>query len=355
MEHIAVDSNLIASLAYDGQSAMQVLFRRGGLYQHDNVTLDEFEKLLNPGPEFEHSVGTAYNAIVKGQKPGVKIERHGNAPKPSGQPVQVAEPVCVELPRARVTGNAFAKLAEVLSVPAEPERPVTLPAEAQELNHKSLALTEQAQAIEVVSPVTQAQASEILLVIASMRKEIETTFQPMKDAAHKAHKVICDQERLVDGPLATAERLLKDRIGAYVLEQRRLAREAEGSLRKAEQERAKAEAKAAAMNQAIEQAIELESRGELEAAQVVLANPAPVPVRYVAPAPVAPAVAQVKGVSTRTEWTYRILDTNAIPREYLTVNESAIAAVVKRTFGKVRIPGIEAFETTVTAASRGRR
>lgn len=330
MEHIAVESNLIASLAYDGQSAMQVLFRRGGLYQHDNVTLDEFEQLLNPGPEFDHSVGKAYNAIIKGGKPGVKIEAHRNTPKPADPPVQTIE--------------------------AQPEpTPATLPAEAQELNHKSFELTERALAIEVVSPVTQTQASEILLVIASMRKEIETTFQPMKDAAHKAHKVICDQERLIDSPLATAERLLKDRIGAYVLDQKRLAREAEDALRKAAQERAEVEAKAAAMNQAIEQAIELESRGELEAAQVVLANPAPVPVRYVAPAPIAPAVAQVKGVNTRVEWTFRITDFNAIPREYMTVNESAIAAVVKRTNGKVRIPGIETYETTVTAASRGRR
>lgn len=326
MEHIALNSSQIASVAYDpAAEIMQVLFKRGGLYSHEKVSLAEFEQILYPGSEHEQSSGKAYNAIIKGRKPTTKLE---GTPWPSN------------------TAPAH------LPVDATHSEPAPLPAEVQTVSRKSTELTEQANALVVVDPTTQLQASEVLLAIAGMRKEIADTFKPMKDAAFKAHRVICEQEHTLDDPLRIAETTIKARIAQFIQVQLRLAREAEEAQREAERIRAEAEAAQATVEQALEQAIDLEARGDSAAAEAVLAAPAPVPARYVAPAPVAPAVAQVKGVSTRVDWDFRITDFNKIPREYLLINEIAIRNVGKSTKGRVVIPGVEFFEKTVVAASR---
>ena len=185
-----------------------------------------------------------------------------------------------------------------------------------------------------------------------MRREIGETFKPMKDAAYRAHKVICEQERMLDLPLETVEKVLKNRIGGFVTEQRRLAALEEQRLRQVAEAEAAERAAKETVDQAIEQAIDLEARGQTAAAEAVLAAPAPVPARYVAPAPVAPAVAQVKGVTMRTDWDFRITNINLIPREYLVINESAIRQLGKNTQGRAQVPGVEFFPKPVVAASR---
>ena len=330
MEHVAVNSSQIASIAFDS-GTMQVLFRRGGLYEYSDVSTEEYLSVLRPGAQHGGSVGTAFGALIKGRKTFRKLE---GTPWPSGNGTAAQQ--------SHEDGTA--------SPSSVPEPPV--PAEVQIVSRKSTELTEQAQLIEVVDQKTQEMASEVLLAIAGMRKEIADTFKPMKDAAYKAHKTICDQERALDNPLLDAERTLKNRIGGFVQEQQRLARAAEEEQRRAERERAEEEARRVAEEQALDQAIDLEARGNTEAAEAVLQNPAPVAPRYVAPAPIAPAVAQVKGVTTRMEWDFKIVDIAKIPREYLMVNEIAIRNLGKNTKGRINIPGVEFFEKPVVAASR---
>lgn len=328
MEHLAVNSSQIASLAHDIATArLQVLFRRGGLYEYSDVTADEFNQVLNPGPEHSSSIGVAFGKVIKGRKPSQKLE---------GQPWPA------------VAANEPAN--NRVETPA-PE-PAPVPAEVQVVSRKSTELTTQAEQIAVTDADSQTRASEALLAIAAMRKEIADTFKPMKDAAFKAHRTICDQERALDAPLASAEIIVKRRIGEFVQEQQRLAREAEEQLRLEARRIADEQARRIADEQAIEQAEELAARGNMAAAEAVLSNPAPVAVPYIAPAPVAPAVADVKGVGVRMEWDFRIVDINLVPREYMLVNETAIRQVVKATKGKVRIAGIEPFEKPVVSASR---
>jgi hypothetical protein len=192
----------------------------------------------------------------------------------------------------------------------------------------------------------------MLITVAQMQTEIETTFKPMKEAAFKAHRVICQQETNLKAPLVMAEKALKGQIVGYIDAQNRLAREADEANRKAALEQAEREAAAATVDQAIDQAIDLEARGNTQAAEAVLANPAPAPIRYQAPAPTRANVAEVKGVSTRQAWDYRITDFNKIPREYLLVNETAIRSAGKNTQGRIQIAGVEFFPTTVAATSR---
>ena len=218
--------------------------------------------------------------------------------------------------------------------------------EVEQVERKASLLVQNANSIKAIDPTTQAQASQVLLAIAALRKEVADTFRPMKEAAFRAHRVICEQEKKHDEPLAQAERAVNAQISVFVSEQRRIAKEAEDAARAAEKERAEREAKEEADRRALEDAEALQDMGDTVGAEAVLANPAPVPVRYVAPAPIAPAIAQVKGLTARSSWDFRITDESRIPREYLLVNESAIRAIGKRTYGKAKIAGVEFFETT---------
>lgn len=336
MEMQSVQSSQIAQVGHDGANKLRVLFRRGGLYEYTGVTPEEFDQLMNAD-----SLGSHFYRAIKGVKPFVKIEGT-EWPTPAAVPVlePVREPL--EPPASEV----------VQTSPAQPEEQNQ---EVERVAERSSLLVQNARSIKVIDPTTQSQASEMLLAVAAMRRQIEETFKPMKEAAFRAHRVICDQEKKVDKPLVDAEASLKKEIGDYILEQRRIAKAAEDEARRIEQERAAREAQEEAERLAIEDAIALEAQGDVKAAEAVLAAPAPVPVRYVAPAPVAPAVAQTSGVAMSTTWDFRILDEAQIPREYLLVNEAAIRALGKSTKGKAKVNGIEFFEKAQVSASRGGR
>lgn len=324
MDMISVQSSQIAQIGHDGQSKLRVLFRRGGLYEYSGVTALEFNDL-----QAAESIGSHFGRFIKGTKQVIKVEG-SEFPK-----VEYLEPE---------PSNVVEKQ-EVAAPEAENQ-------EVEQVAQKASLLVQNAKSIKVIDPTTQHQASQTLLAIASLRREVADTFKPMKDAAFRAHRTICEQEKKHDGPLAEAEAVVKSQIGGFVQRQQQLAREAEETARKAEKERAERAAREESERLAIADAITLESMGDTKGAEAVLANPAPVPVHYVAPAPIAPAVAQVQGVSTRDDWDFRIVDESLIPREYMLVNESAIRNLGKTTKGRAKVAGVEFFPKQVVAASR---
>jgi hypothetical protein len=327
MEMISVQSSQIAQIGHDGQSKCRVLFRRGGLYEYQTVTADEFESFRSA-----ESIGSHFAQFIK-VKPFKKVEGS-----------EFSAVSAIEAPAHRT----------VTEEPTDPAPAITEfeNQKVEQVAQKANLLVQNAVTLKVTNPPTQQLASQILLAIAALRREVADTFRPMKEAAFRAHRTVCEQEKKHDQPLADAERIVKTQIGNFVAEQQRLAREAEDAARKAEKERAEAEALELSQQRAIEDAVALEAIGDTVGAQAVLDNPAPMPVRYVAPAPIAPQVAQVSGVSLREDWDFRIINEMAIPREYLLVNESAIRALGKTTKGKARIAGVEFYSKQVVAASR---
>jgi hypothetical protein len=335
MEMQSVQSSQIAQVGHDGQSLLRVLFRRGGLYEYQNVTPDEFKEFVEAP-----SIGVYFGQRIKTAKPCTRLSDNfvQNAIA-DASPAVKAEPITIT---------------EVEPVQAAPAAPEEQNQEVERVAERSSLLVRNAVELKVTDMVTQGQASETLLAVASMLKQIETTFKPMKDAAFRAHRVVCDQETKLKEPLLKAEQALKGQIGSFVQEQRRIALETEQELRRVEQERARVEAEREAQERAIEDAVVLEAQGNVEAAEAVLNNPAPAPVRYVAPASVAPMVAQTAGVTTRMDWDFRVTNHELIPREYMLVNETAIRNAGKNTKGKVKIAGVEFFDKPVVSASRGR-
>ena len=340
MEMISVQSSQIAQIGHDGQSTCRVLFRRGGLYEYPTVSASEFEAFRSA-----ESIGRHFAQFIK-VKPFSKVEgSEFPAPVAAQSVIIAADP---DANGVYTFGPEDAGKTVKFPLPA-PE------IENQEVEHvaqKASLLVQDAITLKVIDPATQHQASQVLLAIAALRKEVADTFRPMKEAAFRAHRTICEQEKKHDQPLADAERAVKAQIGNFVAVQQRLAREAEEAARKVAQERAEREAREESERRAIADAEALQAMGDTAGAEAVLENPAPMPVRYVAPAPIAPQVAQVAGISTREDWDFRVVNEAAVPREYLLINESAIRALGKTTKGKARIAGIEFYPKQVVSASR---
>jgi hypothetical protein len=67
-------------------------------------------------------------------------------------------------------------------------------------------------------------------------------------------------------------------------------------------------------------------------------------------APLAPAVAKIKGVSAKKVWKFEIIDPLKVPREYLIVDESKVRAVVKALGANANIPGVRAYQEAQIAS-----
>jgi len=129
-------------------------------------------------------------------------------------------------------------------------------------------------------------------------------------------------------PLAEADGLVRQKYQAYQREQDRIAAEA-----RAEEERRQSW---------------LRERERLErAAALEDGQPEPQPIDP--PAPVAPMPEPSRTVrsalgttSTRKVWDFEVVDPEAVPNTFKTINEQAIRAAVRA--GERRIPGVRVFQ-----------
>jgi hypothetical protein len=319
MDMVSVQSSQISQIGHEGD-VLRVLFNRGDLYEFDGVSPSEFEALRGA-----QSIGKHFNATIKGRKTMKRLSADG----------QWSSPAPAEI-------KAEAKAVE--------------PAQIETTKREGLDLVARAKGIVVNSVATDREAKEMLLVVRAQSKQVDATFDPDIARWHAGHKAALAMKAEFKTPLNVADAYLLGQINDYALaekrrvdaEQRRLAAEAA--------EKAAREAKEEAERLALEDAIALEEQGDMVAAEAVLANPVPVVPRYVAPAPVAREVAQVKGVSqAQIVLQIRITDPSKVPDEYKVIDEAMILGVVRRTQGKIRIPGVEVYEGASTAVRTGRR
>ena len=208
--------------------------------------------------------------------------------------------------------------------------------EAKEITERALTVPEKAKAIIIKSNDDFLKAGEILTVIKSLRKEIDTTFDPIITKAHEAHKEAIAQKKKVDAPLIEAEGIIKPRMAAWNTEQERIRREEEDRLReiarKQEEERR------------LKEAVAAEQAGNKEEAEAIIEAPIEAP-----PVVVQKTTPKVAGVSFRKKWTFRVTDPLKVPREYLTVDEVKIGGVVRAMEGKINIPGVEVYSEDVVS------
>lgn len=170
-----------------------------------------------------------------------------------------------------------------------------------------------------------AKAGAFLTTIKDVRRQIDATFDGPIAAAYASHKAIVAAKRAHADPVDEAERIVKQKMGAYRQKQEDEARErqrvAEEAARKVAEEArrvAEAAARKAAEEARAAEVARLKAEGDKKAAAaaaraaiyvppVVVAPPAPVVVPHVAPATAA-------GVSFRERWTASVADFPALVR-----------------------------------------
>jgi len=219
----------------------------------------------------------------------------------------------------------------------------------QELEQKALSFPEQARTFRVADQATLNKANDFLLTIKAMQKEINETFDPIIRKAHDAHKEAVAKKKKHEAPLKEAEGIVKALMGDYLAEQRRLQEAAEAEMRRlareAEQKRIDEENKQRA------EAQEAIDEGDFDKARDILAKE--VPAAEIIPMPITPPPPKMEGVSVKKIWKYRIVDKNAIPREYLKIDEVSIGIVVRTLKDQTRIPGIEVYSEDSLSARCG--
>lgn len=205
-----------------------------------------------------------------------------------------------------------------------------------EMSADSLAITTEASEIVIGGQKSLDYATAFLQRVKSLRATIADKFkEPVANAykAHRSMKALMDE---IDKPAKDAWDLVKLKCGNFQMEQDRIRRE--------EQERLREIARQQAEDRQLAEAERLEKDGHAEAAEEVLAAPT-MPV-----APIAVAEApKAKGLSIRKTCKARIVDENAIPRQWLMPNVKAIDAHARSMGLQARIPGVEFYEVSNVA------
>lgn len=212
-----------------------------------------------------------------------------------------------------------------------------------EVTEKALSIVEQAGMVKITDSKSYEVSGFLWKTIGEVMKEVKETFDPIVDAAFKAHKKACEQRSKYFDPLAKAQKEVKRLMGVWEAE-----REAE---RQAEQKRLEEIARKEEEERRLQEAIEAEEQAkangatEQEAAQeaeAIINEPV-----YVAPVVLPKETPKVKGLSFRTVWKFRITNLDAIPRQYMIPDEKAIGAIVRSSQGRIRIAGVEPYEERV--------
>ncbi len=197
----------------------------------------------------------------------------------------------------------------------------------------------QAQAI-VITDETLAQANELGALASKTIKAIE---KAQKDATGPAWEFKSTVDRLAKGYKDRFESIKKVCAGkiANFQEAKRLERaKAEEAARKAKEEaQAKLDAQVAAENEKRRKEAEATGQKAVEVPPIVLATPV---------IPEEPKVVRTEAGSSHQvkTWTFKVVDPAQVPREFLTVDESAIRRAVKD--GMRNIAGVEIYEETQT-------
>ena len=227
---------------------------------------------------------------------------------------------------------------------------VAMPSEdrIREIEGGRASLLSRAEALVVDSPEGEEIAWAVVNALGSLEKAIVADFADAKKASHQAWKAVVAQEKGHLERLAEPNRIVRAKITDWETEKRRRRAEAERIAREAA-EKVAAEAQRIAQKEAeerrLQEAMAAEAAGDTAQAEELLTTPveiAPVELPIIM-APVA-AVPKVEGAGAMAErWTFQITDPQAIPREYLTINEVAIGKVVQALKGQTNIAGVRAY------------
>jgi len=211
--------------------------------------------------------------------------------------------------------------------------------QAEEAARSSEVMLTNAQTMTVTNQPEYEHAAEFLKIIKGKIVELEEMRKVITKPLDAAKRAVMDLFRDPAEKLAKAEMCAKNAMlthirrqdAAQAEEQRRAQAEAD---RKRKELDEKASAARAAGKDA--QAEKYEAKAEAVVAPVV-----------------APSFEPVRGVSVKTLWRARVRNVDAVPREFLIVNDEALQKIAQATKGAFVIPGVEFYSEDIMAAARG--
>lgn len=249
-----------------------------------------------------------------------------------------------------------------------------------EVEEKALSIVDQAKAVKVIDSETYTAAGIMWKSIGDMIKEVKDTFDPICEAAHKAHKAATEKRSKYLDPLTSAQKSVKQLMSAYDAEQerirkadeerlRKIAEDEEKERRRIEQERLDAERKAeedrllaeaqAAKDRGDNETAELLTNAAVETSEAIKKQSAAIaqePI-YVAPIVVPKTTPKMAGGPVYREvWAAEVTDIKALclavatgkaSPECVTGNMVALNRMAVALKGTMNIPGVKAYSKRV--------
>ena len=169
-------------------------------------------------------------------------------------------------------------------------------------------------------------ATEDLSIIAKSKKWLEDKRKEYVTPLNNQVKVINDTFKLVSDPLNQADKITRDKILAFGIEQDRKRREAE-AIEAEKLELAKREMKL---------------NGEITVDLTPMEKPEAVPGRI---------ITDIGMSSQRDNWKWELTDINLVPREYLMINAGMVTPIVKASKGRLIIPGLKIYNEPIIAVN----
>ena len=213
---------------------------------------------------------------------------------------------------------------------------------SNELNLCFCNITCALNAISTIQSNEEVEAAALTIKQAKdLVKQINAARRSYTDQLDLEKKRILNQEKALINPIEAHLSRIKSLTDTYLEERRRVAEEAK---RKA-LEAATAAQECYDRNQRAAEAFGI--------ATTVDVPVAPEPTHTLTPTEIQ-SLEKLSGVSSRTTWSYNVIDLSLVPRQFLTVNDAYVKGFLKaeKALGKsasdVAIPGIEVYEKTTT-------
>jgi hypothetical protein len=163
-------------------------------------------------------------------------------------------------------------------------------------------------------------------------KRVQAFSEPFKSSAYKLHRMLCDRENEILGPLLRLDKAMRDGISAFKAaeDRARQQREREESERRRREDEDRAALEAAA----------LEVAGDHALAAAVVAEA----LAATAPVVVLPDTTKgVDGLKFTRRWLWRTSNAALVPRDFLCLDEKKIGAYARAMKGSGAIAGIEIY------------
>lgn len=214
-----------------------------------------------------------------------------------------------------------------------------------ELKQEVSVVERMANELSVTDNVSYENAGELVKKVKLASKRVDEYWEPMRKSTYDAYKAVNAHKAEMSDPLKHAEKVIKDKMSAYMMELERKRKEEEERLRQLardEADRKRREAEEAILN------------GDNETAEMALAEASVM--ESMETAVVTSEQPSVVGVGKRKDWEIVAIDPTKVPVEVAgveirPVDEKAVMALIRGTKGKVVIPGV-VYKEKVTLSVR---